>query len=89
MSPESFVFKLTVPNDPAGADVVAIVATHAVRYAQIEAGKAEAFVGRVKALALTALASGAGGHTPAQFAAADGRLTVTIGGHTESESLPA
>ena len=40
MSPESFVFKLTVPNDPAGADVVAIVATHAVRYAQIEAGKA-------------------------------------------------
>ena len=89
MSPQEFTFKLTVPNDPAGADVVAMVATHAVHYATIESAAGEAFVARVKARALTALAGAAGSHTQAQFVAADGRLTVTIGGHTESESLPA
>ena len=89
MSPQDFTFKLTVPNDPAGADVVAMVAAHAVQYAKIDAAAGDAFVARVKARALTVLVGGVATHTPAQFVAADGRLTVTMGGHTESESLPA
>ena len=80
---------LTVPNDPEGASIVAIMAAHAVEYAAIDAAAGAAFVERVRAAALPVLK---GGGTPAcqvEFSAADGRLTVTIGGQSLSEPLPA
>ena len=48
MSPSSFTFKLTVPNDPEGVTVVAAVAAHAVEYAQLDAAAGAAFVERVR-----------------------------------------
>ena len=48
MTPQDFTFKLTVPNDPDGATVVAVVAAHAVEYASIE-GAAGAGVRRARA----------------------------------------
>ena len=91
MSPDAFSFKLTVPNDPAAVVVVTAVVTHAVEYANIDAGKRSAFVDRVRSAAETALATHAHthSHSPVVVAAADGRLTVTIGSHAESESLPS
>ena len=55
MSPSSFTFKLTVPNDPAGITVLAAVAAHAVQYANIEAGAGAAFVERVRTAANAAM----------------------------------
>ncbi|HYE88494.1 MAG TPA: hypothetical protein VEA16_19165 [Vicinamibacterales bacterium] len=89
MSPESFTFKLTVPNDPAGATVVAAVAAHAVEYANVDAPARQGFVDRVKAAALQALRAAEGKPCVAVFAAADGQLTVTLGGHSVSEPLPS
>jgi hypothetical protein len=88
MSPQSFTFKLTVPNDPEGAAVVAVMAAHAVEYAGIEAGKGAAFVERARGAAARALA-GAGNNSLVVFAAANGQLTVTVGGQSVSEPLPA
>ena len=88
MSPQAFSFKLTVPNDPDGATVAAVVATHAVEYAGLSAVAGPAFVERVRAAALQALKGGTG-HTLLVFAAADGRLVVTIGATSVSEPLPA
>jgi hypothetical protein len=89
MSPDAFSFKLTVPNDPASVVVVTAVVTHAVEYANIDAGKRSAFMDRVRSAAETGLATRAHTHSPVLIAAADGRLTVTIGSHAESESLPS
>jgi hypothetical protein len=89
MSPSEFTFKLTVPNDPEGATVVAVVATHAVEYAKIDAGAGGAFVERVRSAAAQALKSASGTHTPVVFSAADGTLTVTFGSQSVSEPLPA
>jgi hypothetical protein len=44
---------------------------------------------RVRSAAETGLATRAHTHSPVLIAAADGRLTVTIGSHAESESLPS
>ncbi len=87
MSPSSFTFKLTVPNDPTVADIVAGVAAHAAEYARLEAGAAAGFVDGVRATAARAL-SGGGPARQAVFAAADGRLTLTMGGETVSQPLP-
>jgi hypothetical protein len=89
MSPSSFTFKLTVPNDPEGATVAAVVATHAVDYANIEAAAGQAFVDRVRQTALQALQARDGTHCQIVVAAADGHLTFTIGSQAVTEPLPA
>jgi hypothetical protein len=89
MSPSEFTFKLTVPNDPAGANVVAVVAAHAVEYSSIEAGAGAAFVERVRSTAAQALTSAPGGHTQVVFGAAGGQLTVSFGSQSVSEPLPS
>ena len=88
MSPQAFSFKLTVPNDPDGAIVAAVVAGHAVEYAGLAAADGAAFVERVRAAALKVLQGGSG-HTLIVFAAAEGQLVVTIGVTTVAEPLPA
>ena len=87
MTPQSFTFKLTVPVDPEGATIVAVMATHAAEYARINGGKGAAFVERARATAAQALKSATGKHCQAVFAAGNGQLTLTIGGHTVSEPL--
>ena len=90
MTPKDFIFKLTVPADTDGASVVAVVAGHAVEYAGIEGAAGAAFVERVRAAAAKALAAPtARTGCQAVVAAADGRLTVTIGGESVSQPLPA
>lgn len=89
MSPSEFTFKLTVPNAPEGASVVAVVAAHAVEYAKIEAGAGAAFVERARSSAAQALASASGTHTVVAFTAAGGTLSVTFGSQTVSEPLPS
>lgn len=93
MSPSDFTFKLTVPTDPEGASVVAVVATHAVDYAKIDAAHRAAFVDQVRSFALKTLtsahASKSGTHCLVVFGAADGRLTVTIGTDSVSHPLPS
>jgi hypothetical protein len=89
MSPSSFTFKLTVPNDPDGATVVAAVAAHAVEYAQLDAAAGAAFVERVRGVAQHALTTASGTSCLAVFAAANGELTVTMGGESASQPLPA
>jgi len=88
MSPSSFTFNLTVPNDPEGVAVVGLVATHTVEYANLDAAAGAAFVERVRAVAAQVLEA-ANAPAIAVFAAADGELTVTIGGQTVSQPLPA
>lgn len=89
MSPSEFTFKLTVPNDPEGVTVVAAVALHAAEYANLESAAGAAFVERVRDLARHALKSATGHSCLAVFAAADGQLTVTMGGQSASQPLPA
>lgn len=89
MTPQSFTFKLSVPNDPEGATLVSAVAAHAVEYATIEAGAGAAFVEQVRAAAQQVLKGGFDTHSQAVFSAADGLLTVTIGGQAVSAPLPA
>jgi hypothetical protein len=89
MSPSSFTFKLTVPNDPEGVTVVAAVAAHAVEYANLDAASGAAFVQRARDVATGALASATGHNCLAVFAAADGRLTMTMGGQTATQTLSA
>ena len=89
MSPQAFTFKLTVPNDPAGATVVAVVATHAVEYTRMEGAAGAAFVERVRATAAAALKNAGDKPSLVVFDAANGLLTVTVGGQSVSEPLPA
>ena len=89
MTPESFTFKLTVPNDPEGATVVALVATHAVAYAKVDAVAGEAFVATVRTTAAEALKSANGHASLAVIGAGDGHLTVAIGGQSVSTPLPS
>ena len=87
MSPSAFTFKLTVPNDPGVAEIVAGVAAHAAEYAQLEAAAAAGFVDRVRKATGRLLQGGGGPACLALFVAADGTLTVTIGGETISQPL--
>jgi hypothetical protein len=89
MSPSSFTFKLTVPNDPEGVTVVAAVAAHAVEYANLDAAAGAAFVERVREVAKTALKSATGHNCLAVFAADNGQLTITMGAESASQPLPA
>lgn len=88
MSPQEFTFKLTVPNDPEGATVVAVVTGHAVEYANIDATAGSAFVERVRTTAAGVLTSATGSHVLVVFAAGDGMLTVIIGDQSQSHPLP-
>lgn len=88
MSPSEFNFKLTVPNDPASATVVAVEATHAVGYANIDAAAGAAFVEKVRTAAAQALKGASGSHTLFVFGAADGQLTVTFAGESVTCALP-
>ena len=93
MSPSDFTFKLTVPTDPEGASVVAIVANHAVDYAKIDQPAGAAFVEQVRSFAQGVLSGARAGktstHCLAVFAAANGQLTVTIGTESVSHPLPS
>lgn len=91
MTPAAFSFRLTVPSDPEGASVVAIVATHAAEYTKLDKAAGKAFIDRVKATAATALKGSASTPCLVVFAAADGVLTVTFGNntHSVSQTLPS
>jgi hypothetical protein len=89
MSPSEFSFKLSVPNDPEGATIVAVVAVHAVDYAGIQGAAGAAFVERVRSVAAECLQDTAAKPCQIVFAAANGQLTVTIGGQSVSQPLPA
>ena len=80
---------LTVPNDPEGASIVAIMAAHAVEYAAIEASAGAAFVERVRAAALPVLKGSNALGCAVEFSAENGQLTVTLGGQSLSQPLPA
>jgi hypothetical protein len=86
MSPSSFTFKVSVPNDPRMATVIGELAKHAAEYAQLEAGPAAAFVERARAVAARAIKSG-GPAITAVLAAADGMLSVTVGAESASQPL--
>ena len=88
MSPSEFTFKLTVPNDPEGISVLAVVANHAVEYASLDKGAGAKFVERVRAAASSAMKGSTGTNCLVVFAAAKGQLTMTIGGQTVSQPLP-
>jgi hypothetical protein len=60
MSPKEFTFTLTVPRDPHAAPLVADVASHAVRYAEMEAATGADFVTRVTAAFAAALGTPGG-----------------------------
>ena len=88
MSPSEFTFKLTVPNDPEGVHVVAIVATHAVEYTNLDKAAGAQFVERVTAAVAKAMKSSDGPNCLVVIAAAQGQLTLTIGGQSVSQPLP-
>jgi len=90
MTPKDFSFKVTLPADPEGATVVALIAGHAVEYAGINGAAGAAFVERVRAATLKALKGADRRHgCLAVIEAADGQLTVTVGGESVSQPLPA
>jgi hypothetical protein len=89
MSPSEFTFKLTVPNDPEGVSVVAIVANHAVEYTNVDKAAGAKFVERVKAAVAAAMKSSSGPNCLVVVAAAKGQLTLTIGGQSVSQPLPS
>jgi hypothetical protein len=86
MSPSSFTFKLSVPNDPDAAAIIGELARHAAEYARLDAGAVESFCEQARSAAGAAFKSG-GATSHAVFAAADGRLTMTIGGESVSQPL--
>lgn len=87
MNPPAFKFKLTVPNDPSLAAVVAEVAKHSAEYAKLDGAAADGFVARARDAAAKALKSASGNHCLMVFTAADGTLSVTIGSETISQPL--
>ena len=89
MSPSEFTFKLTVPNAPEGVHVVALVANHAVEYTNLDKAAGAAFVERVKAVLAAAMKLSTGPHCLVVVAAADGQLTMTVGGQSVSQPLPS
>ena len=89
MSPSSFTFNLTVPNDPEGVTVVVALASHAVEYVKLDASAGAAFIERVRQVARLGLQSANGHNCLAVFAADDGQLTVTIGDESASQPLTA
>jgi hypothetical protein len=87
MSPSAFTFKLSVPNDLRMATVVGEMARHAAEYANLQDGAAASFSNRVLAAAGKLLKGDSNKTTLVVFAAANGALTVTIGGESISQPL--
>jgi hypothetical protein len=87
MNPSAFTFKLSVPNDPRMATVVGDMARHAAEYATLDDATAASFAGRALAAAGRVLKGDSNKTTLVVFAAANGALTVTIGGDAISEPL--
>ena len=88
MTPAAFTFKLSVPRDPALAEVVSDLVQHAVGYAGMSEDAGAAFMKKVKAVTTTELAGGKG-HCVVAIAAAGGELTVTLGAQTVSQPITA
>jgi len=86
MSPDSFTFKLSVPNDPDSVAIIGEVARHAADYAKLDGGVAQAFADRARAAAATAVKAG-DGSTVVVVAVADGTLTLTMGDESVSQPL--
>jgi hypothetical protein len=86
MSPASFTFKLSVPNDPDSTAIIGEVARHAAEYARLDAAVAASFAERARSAAGRALTA-TGQSAVAVFAAADGTLTLSIGGESVSQPL--
>ena len=86
MSPASFTFKLSVPNDPDSVAIIGEMAKHAAEYARLDAAAAQSFTERARAGASTAIKA-TGQPLLAVFAAADGALTMTIGSESVSQPL--
>lgn len=89
MTPATFTFKLTVPRDPALADVVSDLVQHAVGYAGLTEDAGAAFVKKVKAATAAELGARATPHCPVVIAATGGELRVTIGSQTISQQISA
>ena len=87
MTPSSFTFRLTVPNDPNQAAIVAEIARHAAEYAELKGAAVDGFVERARGAAVKALKAATGHNCLAVFAAADGQLQITIGDETISQPL--
>ena len=51
MTPSSFTFRLTVPNDPNLAGIVAEIARHAAEYAELKGAAGDGFVERARGAA--------------------------------------
>ena len=88
MTPSSFIFKLSVPNDPKMAAIVEDMARHAADYANLDEAKAAAFCERALAAAGTALNGDSSKTTLLVFSAADGTLKLTIGSQSITQPLP-
>ena len=89
MTPAAFSFKLSVPRDPALADVVSDLVQHAVGYAGMPEEAGAAFVKKVKAATTAELGAGATPHCQVVIAAAGGELRVTLGSQTLSQPISA
>jgi hypothetical protein len=89
MSTAAFKFKLTVPRDPALADVVSALIQHAVGYAGMSEDAGAAFVKKAKAATAAELGPGGTPHCLVVIAATGGELRVTIGSQTISQPLSA
>ena len=87
MSPSSFTFKLSVPNDPELAIVVVDMARHAAEYAQLANGMADGFVERTRSAAAKALNGSLDRSTLVVFAAEGGTLTAVVGSETITAPL--
>ena len=87
MNPSSFTFKVSVPNDPELATIIADLAQHAAEYANLDAAAVAAFVERARAVVAKSIKPGGTAAVTAVIAAADGKLTVTVGGESASHAL--
>ena len=88
MSPSSFTFKLSVPNDPELTTIVAAMARQAAEYANLTNGTKDRFIEGTKSAAAKALKGGAEGSTMVVFAAESGTLSALVGGETVTAPLP-
>ena len=89
MTPAAFTFKLSVPRDPALADVVSDLVHHAVGYAGMTEEAGAALVTKVKAATAAELGPGATPHCLVVIAATGGELRVAVGSQTISQQISA
>ena len=88
MNPSSFIFKLSVPNDPESTVIVAALARHAAEYAKLGNGAANGFIERTRSAAAKTLHGAPDRSTMVVFAAEDGTLSAVVGDETVTAPLP-